>query len=167
MSKKNRRRNKKRKSAPKRSLKADPKSLFDEGDFAGAAALLEVRLREEPSDDLRRLLVGCYLKGSEHRKAAETLLTLEKNTANDLGMAGWCLIQVEDWEKARRSLEDGLRLEKTAEDIYWLAIAKAEGQTDYTLDERTKGSVMSLLQDAIELPRCRPEVYLWLDRLQK
>ena len=88
MSKKNRHRNKKRKSAPKRSPKVEPKALFERGDFAGAA-VLEARPSETPSDDLRRFLVGCYLKDSEHSKAAETLLSLEDKTANHLGMAGW------------------------------------------------------------------------------
>lgn len=167
MSKRNRRRNKKRKSSSKRSPKVEPKVLFEKGDFAGAAALLEARLRLEPSEDLRHFLVSCYLKDSDYRRAAETLLSLEDKTTNDLGMAGWCLIQVEDWEEARRSFEEGLRLEKTAEDTYWLAVAQSEGKADYALEEGTKSSVMSLLQSAIELPRCRPEAYLWLARLQK
>ena len=167
MSKKKRRDRKKRHAQQKRAA-ATPAKLIEKGDYRGAAALLEARLQSDPSDHLLRTLAHCYIETSDYAKAASTLLEIEEKTASDLTFAGWCLIQLEDWDRATDIFRDALEIEETAEVVFWLAVARAKGyeSSHLLLEDETKTSVTSLLEAAIKLPNCRLEAFLWLEELQ-
>jgi DnaD/phage-associated family protein len=168
VSKKQRRRRRNKRRSQQQTAPATPAALIKRGDFEGAAAQLKAQVEKKPTDGLRRKLTYCYVQLAKYQEAIATLYSLEDRVAHDLGLIGWCFIQLEDWEQAVEKLDEALGVEEFTEGYYWLAVARAEGRKQYyELEEEEGASIRELLRTATKMPRCRLDAFLWLEELHR
>lgn len=168
MSKKQKRRRRNKRHSQQLAASATPAALIEQEDFEGAAAQLKAQVEKTPTDDLRKKLTYCYVKLAKYQEAIATLCSLNDRSASDLGLTGWCFIQLGDWEQAVEKLDEALEVEEFAEGFYWLAVARAKGHKRYyELEEEEGSSIRELLRTATKMPRCRLDAFLWLEELHR
>src|SRR6266700_8199348 len=143
-------------SRPTRShlinLTVSPEQLVKNGDISKAIDVLRNQLLHEPTDEQKRLLGNCYFLVRDYKAAANTWLTLNAPTANDLANVGAAWLNEGEWERARSVLQRSLDLEERAYPLYLQAIAIKGDQEYYLLQPEERINVINLLQKARTLP---------------
>ncbi|SRR6266496_658764 len=147
------------------NLTVSPEQLVKNGDISKAIDVLRNQLLHEPTDEQKRLLGNCYFLVRDYKAAANTWLTLNAPTANDLANVGAAWLNEGEWERARSVLQRSLDLEECAYPLYLQAIAIKGDQEYYLLQPEERINVINLLQKARTLPGCPAEAILLLDDL--
>lgn len=99
-------------------------------------------------------------------EAQDALEHIHEKSALDVGLIGWACLHQGMWGSAAQRFEEALQLESRPASYYFLARARAKDQPDYLLDSTMRESVRDLLAQAVVLPNCPEEAFLWLERLQ-
>nr|HYT44485.1 hypothetical protein [Methylomirabilota bacterium] len=94
------------------NLTVSPEQLVKNGDISKAIDVLRNQLLHEPTDEQKRLLGNCYFLVRDYKAAANTWLTLNAPTANDLANVGAAWLNEGEWERARSVLQRSLDLEE-------------------------------------------------------
>src|SRR6266700_4527758 len=147
------------------NLTVSPEQLIKNGDISKAIDVLRTQLINESTDERRRLLGECYFQIRDYKEAANTWLTLNAPTANDLTKVGVTWLIENEWERARLVLQRSLELEEKAYPLYLQALAIKRKQEYYSLEREERTDVINLLQKARTLPGCPAEALLLLDDL--
>src|SRR6266700_1307083 len=147
------------------NLTVSPEQLIKNGDISKAIDVLRTQLINESTDERRRLLGECYFQIRDYKEAANTWLTLNAPTANDLTKVGVTWLIENEWERARLVLQRSLELEEKAYPLYLQALAIKRNQEYYSLEREERTDVINLLQKARTLPGCPAEALLLLDDL--
>lgn len=147
------------------NLTVSPEQLVKNGDISKAIDALRTQLIHEPTDERKRLLGDCYFQVGDYKEAANTWLTLNAPTANDLANVGAAWLNEDKWEQARSALQRSLDLEERAYTLYLQAIAIKGDREYYSLQSEERIEVINLLQKARTLPGCPAEALLFLDDL--
>src|SRR5207248_4798335 len=146
-------------------LIVSPEQLIKNGDLAKAIDALRTQLINEPTDERKRLLGKCYFEFGDYKEAANTWLTLNVPTANDLTNIGVAWLIEGEWELARSVLQRSLDLEERAYPLYLQALTIKGDREYYSLYGEERLKVINLLQKARPLPGCPAEGFLLLDDL--
>src|SRR6266699_1707731 len=147
------------------NLTVSPEQLVKNGDISKAIDALRTQLINEPTDERKRLLGNCYFQVGDYKEAANTWLTLNAPTANDLANIGAAWLKEDEWERARSALQRSLDLEEHAYPLYLQALAIKSDREYYSLQREERIDVITLLQKARTLHGCPAEAFLLLDDL--
>lgn len=145
---------------------ADIDKLVAQRDFKQAIRLLRVQISRHPSDEGRRLLAECCFATHAYPEGQSTLEHIAAKTATDIALLGWAHLHQEHWDRAVQRFEEALALGPHPATYYFLARSRAKDQPDYHLDQATREAVRDLLAQAIVLPNCLEEAFLWFEELQ-
>lgn len=80
------------------NLTVSPEQLVNKGEISKAIDALRTQLIHEPTDERKRLLGDCYFQVRDYREAANTWLTLNAPTADDLINVGAAWLNEGEWE---------------------------------------------------------------------
>ena len=145
------------------TLTVSPEQYVKNGDISKAIDALLTQLVNEPTDERKRLLGNCYFQVRDYKEAANTWLTINSPTANDLTNVGVAWLNEDEWERARSALQRSLDLKEHAYVLYLQAMAIKGDREYYSLEPEERINVINLLQKARTLPGCPAEALLFLD----